>query len=143
MEELEALGVKRIASIIGANDGGQIGFQCDRLSGAYHHTVDDFNYLEVIDENGNPCPTGTPGRLVLTSLLKYAYPLIRYEVGDMARFVTSGQGGTCACGRSKAAASLKCSECSTQRYRRRFRPERSTARRLCRWSYTKAMKPPS
>lgn len=90
----EALGVKRIASIIGANDGGQIGFQCELLSGGFHHSVDDFNYLELVDEGGKPVPVGEPGRILLTSLRKYAYPLIRYEVGDMARFVEA----QCACG---------------------------------------------
>ncbi len=83
----DALGVKQIASIIGANDGGQIGYQCRYLSGALHHSVDDFNYLEVVDEQGLPCPTGVAGRLLVTSLRKLAYPLIRYEVGDMAKFV--------------------------------------------------------
>ncbi len=93
----ERLGVKQIASIIGANDGGQIGFQCESLSGAFHHAVDDFNYLEVIDDEGKPCATGKAGRLVITSLLKYAYPLIRYEIGDRGRIVDNGR---CACGRS-------------------------------------------
>ncbi len=92
---IESLGVKRITSIIGANDGGQIGYQCEMQSGAFHHTVDDFNYLETLDENGRPCEPGQPGKLVLTSLMKYAYPLIRYEVGDMAR-IDQGQ---CPCGR--------------------------------------------
>ncbi len=89
------LKVARIASVIGANDGGQLGFQCDRLSGALHHAVDDFNYLEVVDERGRPLPDGETGLLLITSLLKYAFPLIRYALGDQGRIVSRA----CACGR--------------------------------------------
>jgi len=90
------LGVKRIASIIGANDGGQLAFQCDHMSGARHHLIDDFNYVEIVDENGLPVEEGSPGRIVITSLLKYAFPLIRYEIGDAARVVPE----LCPCGRT-------------------------------------------
>ncbi|MFA6433707.1 MAG: acyl-CoA reductase [Elusimicrobiales bacterium] len=91
-KELKA---RRIASIIGANDGGQIGYQCRELGGNMHHATDDFNYLEVTDAQGRPVPEGTEGLLLITSLEKYAYPLIRYAIGDKGRFVP----GRCACGR--------------------------------------------
>lgn len=90
-----ALKISRISSVIGANDGGQIAFQCSRMRGNLHHAIDDFNYLEVVDEKGRPAPDGTAGKLLLTSLLKYAYPLIRYDFGDSGRIVPT----TCACGR--------------------------------------------
>jgi phenylacetate-CoA ligase len=89
------VGVERISSIIGANDGGQIAFQCEYLTGSLHHTVDDFNWIELVDDQGNPVPDGEPGRILITSLLKYAYPLIRYEIGDAGRFVSH----QCPCGR--------------------------------------------
>jgi phenylacetate-CoA ligase len=92
----EALGVKRIASIIGANDGGQLAFQCEHQSGPLHHLVDDYNYVEIIDEIGKRVPDGEPGRILLTSLQKRAFPLIRYELGDAGRIV----GSECACGRT-------------------------------------------
>lgn len=91
-----ALKISRIASVIGANDGGQIAFQCSRMRGSLHHAVDDFNYLEVVDDAGRPVPAGAPGRLVLTSLLKYAYPLIRYDFGDRGRILPK----RCPCGRA-------------------------------------------
>lgn len=90
------LKVKRIASVIGANDGGQIAFQCEKQSGALHHTVDDFNYMEIVNEEGLPVPPGQTGRILITSLLKFAYPLIRYEIGDQGRFITE----PCGCGRT-------------------------------------------
>jgi len=91
-----ALKVKRVSSVIGANDGGQLAYQCPEMNGAFHHTVDDFNYLEITDEKGRGVPDGTPGRILITSLRKFAFPLIRYDVGDLGRIVP----GSCACGRT-------------------------------------------
>lgn len=90
------IGTKSICSVIGANDGGQIAFQCPHLMGTYHHLVDDFNYVEILDEENNLVPDGTPGKIVITSLVKKAFPLIRYEIGDGARIVPK----SCSCGRT-------------------------------------------
>lgn len=90
------LGAKRIGSVVGANDGGAIAYQCEEMSGALHHVLDDFNFIEVVDEDGARVPDGEPGRILITSLLKYAFPLIRYEIGDVGRIVPGG----CACGRT-------------------------------------------
>jgi len=38
--------------------------------------------VEVLDEEGMPCPPGMEGRFVITSLFNKAMPFIRYEVGD-------------------------------------------------------------
>lgn len=91
----DVLGVKRIASVIGANDGGQFAFQCEHMSGRLHHTVDDFNWVEIVDERGNPVPDGEAGRIMITSLRKHAFPLIRYEIGDAGRIIEN----RCPCGR--------------------------------------------
>ncbi len=91
----EVMGVKRISSVIGANDGGQIAFQCEHLAGFEHHTVDDFNWIELVNDEGMPVAHGEPGRILITSLRKYAFPLIRYEIGDAAKFVDK----KCPCGR--------------------------------------------
>ncbi|MEK9145654.1 MAG: acyl-CoA reductase, partial [Elusimicrobiota bacterium] len=91
----KSLRARRVASLIGANDGGQIGYQCERLRGSLHHTVDDFNLLELVDERGRPAREGEPGRILITSLLKFAYPLLRYDIGDIGRIVSA----RCACGR--------------------------------------------
>jgi phenylacetate-coenzyme A ligase PaaK-like adenylate-forming protein len=90
-----SLKVGRIASVIGANDGGQLGYQCERMRGALHHAIDEFNWIEVVDEKGRPVREGETGRILITSLLKFAYPLIRYAIGDAGRIVK----GACPCGR--------------------------------------------
>lgn len=90
-----ALKVGRIASVIGANDGGQLGYQCAHMRGPLHHAVDEFNWIEIVDDRGRPVRDGQAGRILITSLLKYAYPLIRYAIGDAGRIVP----GACPCGR--------------------------------------------
>jgi phenylacetate-CoA ligase len=93
----EALGVEQISSVIGANDGGQIGFQCAHQSGRIHHAVDDFNWLEIVDPDGKPVVGDEPGRILITSLMKKAYPLIRYEIGDVGRWLEA----PCECGSTR------------------------------------------
>jgi len=39
-------------------------------------------YIEIVDENGNLCPNGIEGDIIVTSLINYAMPLIRYRIGD-------------------------------------------------------------
>lgn len=41
-------------------------------------------YVEILDDNDEPCPAGVPGRVVVTTLHNFATPVIRYEVGDLA-----------------------------------------------------------
>jgi len=47
-------------------------------------------YTEVVDEEGRPVPASQTGRLVLTDLNNYVFPLIRYDTGDLA--VASAEG---------------------------------------------------
>jgi len=49
--------------------------------------VSPFVYLEVVDKNGKVTNNGT-GTLLVTSLINYAMPLIRYKIGDFAEIET-------------------------------------------------------
>ncbi|MEN2486457.1 phenylacetate--CoA ligase family protein [Flavobacterium sp. B11] len=40
-------------------------------------------FVEILDENNNPLPHGTEGKIVITSLFNKATPFIRYEIGDI------------------------------------------------------------
>ena len=40
-------------------------------------------FVEILDENNQPVPNGTLGRIVITSLFNKAHPFIRYEIGDI------------------------------------------------------------
>jgi phenylacetate-CoA ligase len=40
-------------------------------------------FMEILDENNQPVPNGTTGRIVITSLFNKAHPFIRYDIGDI------------------------------------------------------------
>ncbi|MEU9044411.1 MULTISPECIES: AMP-binding protein [unclassified Kitasatospora] len=44
----------------------------------------EHSYVEILDDDGQPCPPGTAGRVVVTTLNNRAMPLLRYETGDLA-----------------------------------------------------------
>jgi phenylacetate-CoA ligase len=50
---------------------------------------------EILRPDGTPAEPGEMGEVVLTGLVNYAMPLIRYRVGDTARFASR----SCPCGR--------------------------------------------
>ena len=50
---------------------------------------------EILRPDGTPAALGEMGEVVLTGLVNYAMPLVRYRVGDTARFATE----SCSCGR--------------------------------------------
>ncbi|MBI4864631.1 MAG: AMP-binding protein [Candidatus Riflebacteria bacterium] len=105
-EHLYAAGKEYIARVLGArrfastgyksNDTGAVGFQCRACEGAVHHLHEDLAYVEIVDPGTNePMPDGEPGKVLVTNLHRMLMPMIRYDVGDMARRLRE----RCACGR--------------------------------------------
>lgn len=82
----------KLSDVYSCVEIGNIAQQCPEL-GSYHVNSEHV-YLEIVDENNQPCELYQPGRVLLTSLLNFASPLIRYEVGDYAMW------GKCDCGRT-------------------------------------------
>ncbi len=63
------------------------------------HLAEDHFYAEIIDpDSGEVLPEGSVGELVLTSLTKQAFPMIRYRTRDITRIHYE----TCDCGRTLA-----------------------------------------
>lgn len=73
-------------------EAGYLASQCPTRSGYHVHAENVI--LEVVDAEGRPCAPGQVGRVLITTLLNYANPLIRYAIADEAV-----AGGPCACGR--------------------------------------------
>lgn len=90
----EQLGTRSFFSILAANDGAQLGYQCEYLAARQHHLVDDFNYVEVIRPDGSAAAQGESGEILVTTLQKLHDPLIRYRIGDVGALGWS----SCACG---------------------------------------------
>jgi len=67
--------------------------ECNAQQGGHAHP--ELVYTEILDEDGNPVPEGTPGELVVTPLGVEGVPLARYRTGD----ITFKVPGPCSCGR--------------------------------------------
>jgi len=71
---------------------GYLALQCPEHE--HYHVQSEGVFLEVLDENNQPCAAGEVGRVIVTNLHNFAFPMIRYEVGDYAEV-----GEPCDCGR--------------------------------------------
>jgi phenylacetate-CoA ligase len=74
----------RIIDRYSSEEFGYIALQCpvhDHL-----HVCSPSLIVEVVDDEGNACGAGVPGRVLVTSLHNFAMPLIRYDIGDIAEF---------------------------------------------------------
>ncbi len=75
--------------------GPGVAGDCDARNGL--HIFEDHYYPEIVDpQTGEVLPPGTEGELVLTTLDKYAMPLIRYRTHDL----TTLHYDRCECGRT-------------------------------------------
>jgi len=77
----------------GCEEVSLIACECEQHRGL--HLNADHVITEFLRDDGTPCAPGEDGRLVVTELINFGMPLIRYELGD--RGVPSDR--VCACGR--------------------------------------------
>ncbi len=78
----------------GTNEMGQGAFECQHKAGM--HLMEDCVYFEIIDVDTNePVAPGVAGNLVATILHRHIPPLIRFNVRDLERIVSTER---CACG---------------------------------------------
>ncbi|MCB1866351.1 MAG: phenylacetate--CoA ligase family protein [Chromatiales bacterium] len=75
-----------------AMEVGQLALQCPEHE--HYHVQSERLLVEVVDDDGQPCGPGQIGRVLVTPLLNYAMPLLRYALGDYAEV-----GALCECGR--------------------------------------------
>lgn len=77
----------------GSLECGMLGIECDHHAG--YHLPEAHVILEVVHpETGQPMPPGELGELVVTSLLRYDAPLLRFKTGDLGFVDTTA----CPCG---------------------------------------------
>lgn len=63
----------------GCNDGGIMSYRCDEGN---LHLADHQSIVEVVDDDGRPCPVGVDGDIVVTNLHARHLPFLRYTAGD-------------------------------------------------------------
>lgn len=75
--------------------GPGVAFECNQKSGM--HIQEDHFYAEIVDPiDGHKLQDGEVGELVLTTLTKEAFPLIRYRTRDLCKIYRK----KCKCGRT-------------------------------------------
>lgn len=82
--EVKHLFGAKICDRYSTTEFGFLAIQCPHAE--HLHALQFNNYIEILDDDNQPCEIGQQGRVVVTSLQNLAMPLIRYEVGDLAAF---------------------------------------------------------
>lgn len=77
---------------------GHLAAQCGPRG--MYHVQEESAIIEVVDDEGRPCEAGQAGHVLITSLLPYVTPFIRYKLGDIAEL-----GQECECGKTLASLS--------------------------------------
>jgi phenylacetate-CoA ligase len=94
-QRIEAVFGTPVTNRYGCEEVSLIACECEHHRGL--HVNADGVFIEVI-RNGQPAPPGTPGSIVVTDLVNFAMPLIRYLIGDVGAWAER----PCPCGRGSA-----------------------------------------
>jgi phenylacetate-CoA ligase len=81
-----------LVDLYSTRESGYVALQCPDHD--HYHLQAESMLVEVIDDAGKPCAPGETGSVVVTPLHNFAFPLIRYALGDIAEV-----GDPCPCGR--------------------------------------------
>ncbi len=95
----------------GCEEVSLIASECEHRQGL--HIPIEGLYVEVLDGDESK-----PGRLVVTDLVNRGFPLIRYDIGDMA----TTQSGSCPCGRGLPRLGRICGRTSEMLYTTKGKP---------------------
>ena len=82
----------RVIDTYTCTETGVIALQCPRHD--HYHAQAETAVVEVLRDDGRPCAPGETGRVVVTDLVNFGMPLLRYAPGDYAE-----AGAPCDCGR--------------------------------------------
>jgi len=82
----------RVFNRYGSRETSVIASECDRHEGL--HLMAEGLHVELVADGRHAKP-GEPGEIVVTDLLNLPMPLVRYRIGDMARWSDK----PCSCGR--------------------------------------------
>lgn len=77
----------------GSREVGDVACECEYHKGL--HVLSTTHYVEIIKPDGTPAKSGEVGEIVVTPLINYAMPLVRYRIGDMGSWAYEN----CICGR--------------------------------------------
>lgn len=75
---------------------GLVGHGCGYMSQDTVHVNRELVHVEIVDACGQPVPSGTAGRVVVTDRHNRVQPIVRYDTGDLGVL----RHGVCQCGRT-------------------------------------------
>ena len=78
---------KPVYRVYGTREFGFIGGELPNHEGLNINPLNTI--IEIVDPDGNPVANGEPGQIVITDLVNYATPLIRYQIGDIGTWCKS------------------------------------------------------
>ncbi len=100
----KGFGYEKVAIDYGATEFPGFSVQCD-VEDEFHHVWSDYYLVEVVDpETHEPLGEGERGELVITSLQREAFPLVRYLSRDIT---TLGGFEKCSCGMAHPKVGVK------------------------------------
>ena len=79
----------------GSRECSDLACECHCHAGL--HVFAPCAYLEIVDQSARECPPGKSGRILVTMLNNRTFPMIRYEIGDLATWAPPER---CPCGSS-------------------------------------------
>ncbi|QDT06275.1 Phenylacetate-coenzyme A ligase [Rubripirellula lacrimiformis] len=85
----------------GSREMGPMAFDCRVADGM--HLLMSQHVIEVVDTDDQAVPAGELGRVLVTDLHNHAMPIIRYDIGDLARIASE----PCPCGRNTMQIQLE------------------------------------
>lgn len=83
----EQMGLRRICSVLGSAETGVWGYRTPDDAPGCFRVAPELAHIEILDAD----ETGV-GRLVVTSLMRFRHPILRYDTGDRARLVAPASG---------------------------------------------------
>lgn len=90
-DEIEEQFGAKVYDYYGSREVGAIAGECSRGN---RHVFVMNNRVEILDDNDCPVDDGAEGKLVITCLHNYSFPMIRYEIGDVGAMAAE----SCGCG---------------------------------------------
>ncbi len=90
-EKIESVFQTKLYDFYGSREVSNLAGECTE---GLMHVFIFWNFVEILDSNGQPVEEGETGRVVATNLFNYSMPLIRYDIGDTAVLGPK----TCKCG---------------------------------------------
>jgi len=93
-ETIERVFQTKVFNRYGSREVGDIACECEHHQGLHVSALT--HYVEIIKEDGTLAQPGELGEVVVTSLINYAMPLIRYRIGDTGVWAKN----QCNCGRN-------------------------------------------